>query len=128
VFVRASVHRHRNQPPHGGRVAHAQVASTSQGGATHDGAMTRRLQSPEWQRLRRLYAHSLPVVCERCGRVVNRTDRWELDHRIPRARGGAWFDPGNLRAVHAACNRADSWRLAVLSRDGRRTFVPSRQW
>jgi 5-methylcytosine-specific restriction endonuclease McrA len=88
----------------------------------------RSLGSWRWTRLRRLYAATLPATCERCGHMIERGDRWELDHRIPRAEGGAWYDPANLRPVHYACNRLDSWRLANLSRAGALTARPSRSW
>ena len=91
-------------------------------------APRRRLGCRRWTRLRLLFAATLPAECERCGRMVNPGDRWELDHRIPRAEGGAWYDPANLRAVHYACNRLDSWRLANLSRSGKLTAAPSRAW
>ena len=88
----------------------------------------RRLWCSTWRRLRVMFAATLPTTCEKCGRVINPGDRWELDHRTPRALGGAWYDPANLRPLHYACNRVDSWRLATVARSGRGTATPSRSW
>jgi 5-methylcytosine-specific restriction endonuclease McrA len=88
----------------------------------------RKLWSAQWVYLRAMFCATLPRPCEICGEVVNRGDRWELDHRIPRAEGGAWYDPANLRPVHFTCNRRDTWRLANLSMRRKRTAPPSRAW
>lgn len=45
----------------------------------------------------------------------------ELDHIVPRFRGGALIDVDNLRASCRACNRGVRW-------DPRQTAPPSRDW
>jgi len=48
------------------------------------------------------------------------TEATEVDHIVPWAAGGAWFDPSNLRAACKSCNsgrvssekRSDGWRRA----------------
>lgn len=89
----------------------------------------RRLWCATWRRLRAAFAATLPRPCERCGLVIDPGEPWELDHRIPRAEGGAWYDPANLRPLHKACNReAGGWRVANASMARRRTAPPSRAW
>jgi 5-methylcytosine-specific restriction endonuclease McrA len=87
-----------------------------------------KLWNAQWERLRAAFAATLPRPCEVCGLPINPGDRWELDHRVPRSQGGAWYDPANLRPLHGACNRRDSWRLANLSMRRQRTAPPSRAW
>ena len=81
------------------------------------------------ERLRRAYAATLPRQCAVCLRMINPGDPWELDHVIPRALGGAWYDLANLRPLHKACNRrAGGWRVANEVRRRRGTAPPTRVW
>jgi 5-methylcytosine-specific restriction endonuclease McrA len=78
-----------------------------------------KLWSAEWKRLRLAFAASLPVRCEVCGEMVQLGQPWDLDHRIPRSKGGA-NHPSNLRPLHRRCNRLPSRRLAWESKERRR--------
>ncbi len=73
--------------------------------------MSNSVHSGEWKRTRRAVAATRPAVCEKCGQVINPGDLWELDHRIPRSRGGT-NDLSNLRPLHRRCNRQGTSRLA----------------
>ena len=73
--------------------------------------MGNSVHTAEWKRYRRAFAATLPAVCEKCGQVINPGDRWELDHRVPRSRGGT-NDLSNLRPLHRRCNRQGTSRLA----------------
>jgi 5-methylcytosine-specific restriction protein A len=73
-------------------------------------------------------------------RMVLARDRWlcqmrgagctghatEVDHIVPVAQGGSWYDLRNLRAACATCNRS----AGAMARQGRVPVVykPSRQW
>lgn len=88
----------------------------------------RKLDGPEWRRLRAIVAATLPRPCERCGQAIEPGSLWELDHRTPRVLGGAWYDLANLRPLHRPCNRHDGWRLARVGAARRRTAAPTRAW
>jgi 5-methylcytosine-specific restriction endonuclease McrA len=55
-----------------------------------------------WRRLRQWHQQFIPCPCGICGEPVRIGDRWQLDHRVPRAHGGG--DLGNLQISHARCN------------------------
>lgn len=66
--------------------------------------MSGGITSYRWQRCRERYlaAHPLCAHCARDGRTVAAA---EVDHVVPRARGGAMFDWGNLQALCADHHR-----------------------
>jgi 5-methylcytosine-specific restriction endonuclease McrA len=78
-----------------------------------------RLWTAEWQRLRLAFAATLPTRCEVCGELIRPGQPWDLDHRIPRSKGGT-NHPANLRPLHRRCNRLPSRRLAWESKLRRR--------
>lgn len=54
----------------------------------------------------------------------------DVDHIVPWREGGAWYDPGNLRAACAKCNRARGPRRMAAMANLNRTPAPepSRDW
>lgn len=44
-------------------------------------------------------------VCWLCGGAIVPGQAWDIDHVVPRARGGG-DGVGNLRPAHAGCNRS----------------------
>jgi len=80
-------------------------------------------QSGWWQAKRRAAALTLPIRCGKCGGWVRATDRWQLGHVIPVARGGMF---GPTQVEHASCNERDGRRMAPAYRA--RTEAPSRRW
>ena len=73
-----------------------------------------------WMRLRRHYATTLPTPCYRCGHVVERWHKWDLDHEIPVAHGGG---AGPVHVSHSHCNRAAGRQVRR-----RPNAAPSRAW
>ncbi len=54
---------------------------------------------------------TLPAVCEKCGQIINPGDLWELDHRVPRSRGGTNDLSTSARCIVGAIGRARrGWR------------------
>ena len=60
------------------------------------------------QRMRDTWAHHHEVICPRCGLPIHPGQAWDTGHRIPvTQRPDLMFNPANIRAEHASCNRAD---------------------
>jgi hypothetical protein len=84
-----------------------------------------RLWTQEWKRLRAAFALTLPAPCGKCGGIIRPGDRWHLNHKIPRTRGGT-NHPGNLEVTHPHCNQAEAPRLAWESKVRRRREAADR--
>jgi 5-methylcytosine-specific restriction endonuclease McrA len=58
------------------------------------------------------------------------TEATDVDHIIPWQEGGAWYDPDNLRAACAKCNRSRGpRRMAAMARiNVQAATTPSRDW
>lgn len=70
----------------------------------------------------------LPLPCSRCGRVVTGAERWQVDHVVERARGGAGGRE-NQWPAHAVCNEGAGGRLAAARRRTVRDAEKNvRQW
>ena len=68
---------------------------------------------------RALFAGRLPLPCSRCGRMVMPTQRWDVDHLLPRWAGGT-DEPSNLWPAHARCNQADGGRRGAQVTNARK--------
>lgn len=85
---------------------------------------------PGWRKVRTIIATTLPTTCPYCGRTVYSWQPWDVDHRVPRSRGGG-IDWANLRAAHRSCNRAAGAKIRRHAPRGQRlarTLPPSRDW
>lgn len=51
-----------------------------------------------------------------------------VDHIVSWRHGGAWYDPANLRAACATCNKSRGGRVGALETNGQRSRRPSREW
>lgn len=77
-----------------------------------------KINSSEWQATRRRAIKSLDPICAICHKHIDvtlpmkdpETGKWnslsvEVDHIVPRARGGPIYELSNLQLTHNACNR-----------------------
>lgn len=62
-----------------------------------------RLLGSHWQKIRNAFLGGSELVCAYCR--TTRATHWEVDHKIPRARGGT-HDWANLAVSCRPCNRA----------------------
>lgn len=81
--------------------------------------MAKPQYSGPWQRVRRQVLERDGHRCQIRGRSCTAVAT-EVDHIVPTSRGGAWFDPINLRASCSKCNNArvdrsrkEAWRDAT---------------
>ena len=89
------------------------------------GSTTQRGLGAEHQRLAKQVL-SEEKACWLCGEPAHPDDRLEVDHVVPRAKGGATVR-SNLRAAHASCNRGRGSRGGgQLEGDRRLTRKPVR--
>ena len=44
-------------------------------------------------------------LCHLCGQGRAAFDPWEVDHKLPKKRGGDWYALENLGLAHRSCNR-----------------------
>lgn len=67
-------------------------------------------KDPRWRGVRQAFIESLggpPYLCGICMEPIAR-GQMDVDHIVPVSRGGAPFDPKNLRVAHHSCNRSTS--------------------
>lgn len=70
-----------------------------------------RLAGPEWRATRERAIASLDPICGICHKWIDITAPMhtplavEVDHIVPRSRGGAWYELSNLQLTHHTCNR-----------------------
>ncbi|MBA2555897.1 MAG: HNH endonuclease [Chloroflexi bacterium] len=85
-------------------------------GGFHRRARNPVYDSTEWQRLRRrlIAAHVARhgARCSCCGRAATKRDPLSLDHIEGLSRGGAPYDPVNLRVILRSCNATKGLRDA----------------
>lgn len=85
-----------------------------------DGVIPNRpkLSGTEWALARQRAISSLDAVCAICHRPIdmdapkNTPLAVEVDHKIPRARGGALYALENLQLTHHSCNRKKGTKMA----------------
>lgn len=72
----------------------------------------------EWAQARKRAIASKDPVCAICHKYID-TElpafhplAVEVDHIVPRARGGAIYDLDNLQLTHSSCNRKKGTRMA----------------
>lgn len=83
-----------------------------------------KLNNTEWQAARRRAIASLDHVCAICHKYIDvtipmkdpNTGAWnglsvEVDHIVPRSRGGALYALENLQLSHNVCNRKKGNRM-----------------
>lgn len=78
-----------------------------------DGTLPRKekLRGPEWALARKRAIASKDAICAICDRPIdleapkNTPLAVEVDHIIPRSRGGALYEVDNLQLTHHSCNR-----------------------
>lgn len=72
----------------------------------------------EWAVIRQRAIATLDPVCAICHRAIDLDAEAfsplavEVDHIVPRARGGALYALENLQLTHSACNRKKGARMA----------------
>lgn len=84
-----------------------------------------KMQGVEWEKARKRALSSKDHVCAICHRDIDVslprkdpvTGLWndlavEIDHIIPRARGGGLYDVDNLQLTHSKCNRKKGAKMA----------------
>lgn len=75
------------------------------------------LNYPEWREARRRAIASKDPICAICGKWIDveapafHPLAVEVDHIVPRARGGALYDLDNLQLTHSRCNRKKGARM-----------------
>lgn len=86
-----------------------------------DGVFPRpiKLRGPEWALARKRAIASKDHICAICHRVID-VDApafsplaVEVDHIVPRSRGGSLYDVDNLQLTHSKCNRKKGARMAT---------------
>lgn len=92
-----------------------------------DAALPRKskINGTEWAAARARAIASKDPVCVLCHKPIDvdlpmkdpETGLWnglavEVDHKIPRARGGALYEMDNLQLSHSQCNRKKGARMA----------------
>jgi 5-methylcytosine-specific restriction endonuclease McrA len=83
-----------------------------------------KLNGTEWALARQRAIASKDPVCAICHKYIDvelpmkdpETGTWnalavEVDHIVPRARGGALYEVDNLQLSHSACNRKKGARM-----------------
>lgn len=84
-----------------------------------------KLNNTEWRLARKRAIASLDPICVLCDKYIDvqlprknpETGAWndlavEVDHKVPRSRGGALYDIDNLQLSHSVCNRKKGARMA----------------
>lgn len=70
-----------------------------------------KLRGPEWSAARKRAIATLDPVCAICHRLIdleapkNTPLAVEVDHIVPRSRGGDYYALENLQLTHHSCNR-----------------------
>lgn len=76
------------------------------------------LRGPDWVAVRKRAIASLDPVCAICHHPIDLEApafsplAVEVDHIVPRARGGALYDIDNLQLTHSRCNRQKGKKMA----------------
>lgn len=83
-----------------------------------------KLAGPEWAAARKRAIATLDPICAICHKYIDVelpmkdpvTGNWnslavEIDHIIPRSRGGALYELSNLQMSHNICNRRKGARM-----------------
>ena len=84
-----------------------------------------KLEPVEWRRARKRAIASLDHICALCGKYIDvslpikdpETGKWnglacEVDHIVPRSRGGSLYELSNLQLTHNVCNRKKGAKMA----------------
>lgn len=77
-----------------------------------------KLNNTEWRLARKRAIHSLDPVCAICHTHIDIDApafsplSVEVDHIVPRARGGSLYELDNLQLTHSKCNRKKGARMA----------------
>ncbi len=77
-----------------------------------------KLRGPEWSALRKRAIASKDHVCAICHKFIDVTLpafsplALEVDHIVPRVRGGAYYDIDNVQLTHSKCNRKKGAKMA----------------
>lgn len=77
-----------------------------------------KLHGPEWAKARARAIASLDAICAICHRPIdlqapkNTPLAVEVDHIVPRSRGGALYALENLQLTHHSCNRKKGAKMA----------------
>lgn len=77
-----------------------------------------RLHGPEWAAARKRAIASKDPVCSICHKEIDLEApafhplAVEVDHIVPRSRGGAMYDLDNLQLTHSSCNRKKGSKMA----------------
>lgn len=103
-----------------------------------DGALPRviKLNRTEWAAARRRAIASLDPICAICHRPIDLEAApfsplaVEVDHIVPRSRGGALYALENLQLTHSQCNRKKGARMDSDYPEGEVTnyFPQSNAW
>lgn len=83
-----------------------------------------KLNNTEWRLARKRAIASLDPICAICHKYID-VDApaftplaVEVDHKVPRARGGALYELDNLQLTHSVCNRKKGAKMAEDYADG----------
>lgn len=77
-----------------------------------------KLEPVEWRRARKRAIASLDHMCAICGKYIDvdlpafNPLAVEVDHIVPRSRGGSLYDLSNLQLTHSQCNRRKGAKMA----------------
>lgn len=77
-----------------------------------------KLRGPEWSAARKRAIASLDPICAICHKPIdldapkNTPLAVEVDHIIPRSRGGQYYALENLQLTHHSCNRKKGSKMA----------------
>lgn len=83
-----------------------------------------KLNRTEWAAARKRAIATLDPICAICHRAIDLEAppfsplAVEVDHIIPRARGGPLYELSNLQLSHSQCNRKKGARMADDYSDG----------
>lgn len=106
-------------------------------------ASAQKWNKTEWANARKRALATLDPVCAICHRYIDvelprkdpLTGAWndlsvEIDHIVPRARGGALYALENLQLSHSRCNRQKGARMAedYIGNEVTNPFPLSNQW
>ena len=75
---------------------------------------------------RAYWATRLPRPCHLCGRIVDGTTPWVVEHIIERARGGALTDRNNQAVSHRSCSDRSGGRIRAALTNSRKPAVVTR--
>lgn len=77
-----------------------------------------KLNRTEWAAARKRAIASKDPICAICQKYIDvelpafDPGAVEVDHIVPRSRGGAYYDIDNLQLTHSVCNRKKGARMA----------------